>query len=137
MDGALTIGQLAQASNVSARTIRYYEQVGVLPAPARSPAGYRQYTQGSLDRVLFVRRARALGLSLRHARALTAALDGPPGAVRPRLRELVRAQLAAVQQRQAQLAALQRQLEQILRRLAAPTRRPRSERCRCLDVARA
>ena len=131
---ALSIGQLAQATGVSPKTIRYYEQVGVLPAPERSPAGYRQYTQRGVDRLLFIRQARALGLSLRHARALSAALDGPRGTVRSQLRGLVCAQLAAVQQRMAELEGLQRHLEKVLRRLSAPARRQRSERCRCLDA---
>jgi len=134
MDGARTIGQVAQATGVSAKTIRYYEQVGVLPIAGRTPAGYRQYTQSGVDRLLFIRRARALGLSLRHARALSAALDGPRGAVRPQLRQLVRTQLAAVKQRAVELEGLQRHLERVLHRLSSPARRHRSERCRCLDA---
>ena len=58
----LTIGKFAQATGVPAKTIRYYEQVGVLPAPARTAAGYRQYTRHAVHRLLFIRRARALGL---------------------------------------------------------------------------
>lgn len=61
----LTIGQLAKTSGVGTRTIRYYEQVGVLPPAKRTPAGYRQYEQRAVERLLFVRRARALGLPLR------------------------------------------------------------------------
>ncbi len=45
MEQWLTIGQLAQATGVPTKTIRYYEQVGVLPAPPRSDAGYRQYAK--------------------------------------------------------------------------------------------
>lgn len=45
MERPLTVGQLARATGVSAKTIRYYEQVGVLPAPRRSEAGYRQYSR--------------------------------------------------------------------------------------------
>jgi DNA-binding transcriptional MerR regulator len=65
MAQALRIGQLAQATGVSAKTIRYYEQVGVLPAPSRSGAGYRQYTPQGVHRLRFIRRARGLGLPLR------------------------------------------------------------------------
>jgi hypothetical protein len=70
MERLLTIGQLAQATGVSAKTIRYYEQVGVLPMPSRSASGYRQYGRGDVHRLLFVRRARALGLSLATLKAL-------------------------------------------------------------------
>jgi DNA-binding transcriptional MerR regulator len=135
MAPTLTIGRLAQATGVSAKTIRYYEQVGVLPAPARSRAGYRQYTERGVDRLLFIRRARVLGLSLREVRALSAALDGPHGTVRPRLLAVVRAQLAAVQQRIAELQRLLGQLEKVLHRLHASSRRGRGgARCGCLDV---
>ena len=53
----MTIGALARATGVPPKTIRYYEQVGVLPA--RSAAGYRQYTPRDVQRLLFIRRARA------------------------------------------------------------------------------
>jgi MerR family gold-responsive transcriptional activator of gol and ges genes len=63
MAQALTVGQLAHMTGVSAKTIRYYEQVGILPLPRRNVAGYRQYAQRDVHRLLFIRRARALGLS--------------------------------------------------------------------------
>ena len=63
MERPLTVGQLARATGVSAKTIRYYEQV-VLPMPRRSGTGYRHYSRHDVHRLLFIRRARALGLSL-------------------------------------------------------------------------
>jgi MerR family transcriptional regulator, gold-responsive activator of gol and ges genes len=81
MERPLTVGQLAHATGVSAKTIRYYEQIGVLPAPRRSAAGYRQYSRHDVHRLLFIRRARALGLSLplrgQRAPSLTGALPSP------------------------------------------------------------
>jgi DNA-binding transcriptional MerR regulator len=135
--GTLRIGQLAHATGVSAKTIRYYEQVGVLPAPGRTAAGYRQYTERGVQRLRFVRRARALGLPLHHLKTLTAALDaGPRGAVRPRLRALVRAQLSAVRRQSSDFRLLQRELQQVLRRLRAPSRRDGAGACRCLETGR-
>jgi hypothetical protein len=64
MERPLTVGQLARATGVPAKTIRYYEQVGVLPVPRRSTAGYRHYSRHDVHRLLFIRRARALRLSL-------------------------------------------------------------------------
>jgi DNA-binding transcriptional MerR regulator len=58
MERPLTVGQLAHATGVPAKTIRYYEQVGVLPVPKRSGAGYRQYSRHDVHRLLFIRRAR-------------------------------------------------------------------------------
>lgn len=135
MARALTIGQLAQATGVPAKTIRYYEQVGVLPPPRRSPTGYRQYTQQGVHRLLFIRRARALGLSLQRLKALTTALDGGPrAALRPRLLAVVRAQLSAVQQQITELQRLQRELEHVLHRLLTSARADHAERCRCLEI---
>ena len=132
--GPLTIGQLAKATGVPARTILYYERVGVLPAPGRTPAGYRQYTDRGMHRLRFVRRARALGLSLADVKLLTATLEnGARGAVRPRLQALVRVQLSAVRRQSADLRLLERDLRRTLRRLDARRHRDRSGACRCLE----
>jgi MerR family transcriptional regulator, copper efflux regulator len=133
--GTLRIGQLARAGGVSAKTIRYYERVGVLPPAGRTAAGYRQYTERGVQRLRFVRRARALGLPLHHLKALTAALDaGPRGAVRPRLRALVQAQLSAVRRQSSDLRLLQHELRQVLRRLHTTSGRNRAGECRCLGA---
>lgn len=131
---ALTIGRVATATGVAAKTIRYYEQVGVLPRASRTAAGYRQYTEQSIQQLLFIRRARALGLSLRHLKALTTALNGGPRrAMRPRLFELVRAHLSTVQRQIGELRLLQRQLERVRRRLLAPAPGRPGGACHCLD----
>jgi DNA-binding transcriptional MerR regulator len=75
MERPLTVGQLARATGVPAKTIRYYEQVGVLPVPRRSDAGYRHYSRHDVHRLLFIRRARALGLSLANLKALTSVAE--------------------------------------------------------------
>lgn len=140
----LTIGQLAKVTGVAARTIRYYEQVGALPPPNRTAAGYRLYAPGAVDRVLFLRRARALGLSLKEVRSLADALEnGLSGSFRPRLRELVRGHLSAVQQQIAELESLRRQLRRVLHRVVRPNltnrlevdrRPPGAKRCACLGT---
>jgi len=118
------------------RTIRYYEDVGVLPRPSRTPAGYRQYAQQGVHRLRFIRRARALGLPLQHLKALAAVLDGGPRAtVRPRLLVLVRAQLTAVHEQITELQLLQEQLEQVLHHLLTRRAPNHDEACRCLDCA--
>lgn len=130
---ALTIGQLARATGVTAKTIRYYEQVGVLPPPNRTPAGYRLYDQRGVHRLRFVRRARALGLSLRDVRALTMTLNGAARpAVRPRMLALVRERLSAVQHRIGELEALRRELGQVARRIRTSAGTDHAGGCRCL-----
>lgn len=66
----LSIGRLARAAEVSTDTIRYYEQIGLLPAAARSPGGYRLYPPTAVRRLQLIRRARALGLALAEIRDL-------------------------------------------------------------------
>ena len=133
MAQALTIGQFARATGVAARTIRYYEQIGVLPTPRRTAAGYRQYDQPGVQRLRFIRRARSLGLPLRDLKALTIPPDGGPRPIlRPRLLALVREQLLAVRHQTAELRLLQRQLEQALHRLLTSPRERHTDGCRCL-----
>ncbi len=135
MRQALTIGRVAQVTGVPAKTIRYYEQVGVLPPPSRTAAGYRQYTERCLHRLVFVRRARALGLSVQNLKALVAALDGGRRArVRPRLLALVREHLSVVQRQIADLQDLQAQLEQVRQRLLTRPRTDHTGGCLCLEV---
>jgi DNA-binding transcriptional MerR regulator len=131
---ALTIGQAAKSTGVAAKTIRFYEAVGVLPAPRRTAAGYRQYTGQGIQLLLFIRRARALGLPLRQLKALTATLDdGRRGPVRPRVREVVRAHLSTVKRQISELRLLERQLEEVLRRVQARAGTRPAGRCRCLE----
>jgi DNA-binding transcriptional MerR regulator len=132
---AFTIGQLANATGVEAKTIRYYEQIGVLPTPRRTASGYRQYDRADVQRLRFIRRARSLGLSLRDVKALVVNLDGGPRrALRPRLLALVRQQLSAVEHQTTELQLLQQQLEQVLHRLLTSPRGQHREGCRCLEI---
>jgi DNA-binding transcriptional MerR regulator len=133
MERPLTVGQLAHATGVPAKTIRYYEHVGVLPVPRRSEAGYRHYSRHDVHRLLFIRRARALGLSLANLKALTAELDsGACAAMRPRLHALVTEQLRTVQQQIAEFHILERQLVQVVQRLQAPAPTAHTDGCQCL-----
>jgi MerR family transcriptional regulator, copper efflux regulator len=66
----LNIGQAAKASGISAKMIRYYESIDLLPTPARTDGGYRDYGQTEIHRLRFVRRARDLGFSFEQIREL-------------------------------------------------------------------
>jgi len=71
-----SIGALAKDSRVNIETIRYYERIGVMPAPRRSAGGYRIYGPDHLKRLTFVRRGRELGFSLDELRELLRLVDG-------------------------------------------------------------
>lgn len=64
MQRRMRIGQLAAELGLNPKTIRYYEQIGLLPDPARTEAGYRLYGADDRERLTFVLKARAIGLSL-------------------------------------------------------------------------
>jgi DNA-binding transcriptional MerR regulator len=63
-DEQLHIGELAATLGLNPKTIRYYEDIGLLPAPQRTPAGYRLYDAGDRERLTFILKARAIGLTL-------------------------------------------------------------------------
>ena len=134
MERPLTVGQLARATGVSAKTIRFYEQVGVLPVAERSASRYRQYSRRDVDRLVFVRRARALGLPLPQLKILTGEFrETKCATIRPRLQNLVAEQLRTVRHQIVEFQALERELSELLRRLEMATVTPDAEGCRCLD----
>jgi MerR family mercuric resistance operon transcriptional regulator len=71
----IAIGTLSRHTGTNVETVRYYERVGLLPAPARSSGGYRLYGTDHLKRLSFIRRARALGFSLSEVRKLLTLAD--------------------------------------------------------------
>lgn len=72
----LTIGGLSKRTGVHLETVRYYEAIGIMPKPPRTPVGHRRYDQAHLKRLTFVKRSRELGFTLKEIRALLALVDG-------------------------------------------------------------
>lgn len=72
----MLIGELAKATGAKANTIRYYEEIGLLPKPERSASGQRVYHFRDLERLSFIRNARNLGFSLESVRSLLAISRG-------------------------------------------------------------
>lgn len=113
MTTGLKIKAVADASGFTAATLRYYEQIGLLPEASRTPAGYRMYDQRTLDRLTFIARAKQLGCSLEQITGLTTAWDGGQcGPIQDRLRELVAGKIAAAQHQIVELVTFSSELQQ-------------------------
>lgn len=128
----LTIGQLAERTGfgVGVETIRYYERKGLLDEPPRTPAGYRQYPPGTVDRLRFVRRAQALGFTLDEIGDLLE-LRVDEVAACPSVEESARTKLELVKSKIRELRRIRRSLEHLLR--ACRAREPTSE-CPILEA---
>ena len=66
----MNIGKVSKASGVTAKMIRYYEQIGLIPAAGRNNAGYRSYSANDVERLKFIKRSRELGFSVAEISAL-------------------------------------------------------------------
>ncbi len=116
MNGRLTIGQLAKLTGVPPKTIRYYEEVGILPPSERSESRYRLYSGTDVRRLELIRRARALDMTHPEVGELVKwASSGTCNDFQGRFLEVVRRKLEEVGQRIADLE----HLEQDLKRLEA------------------
>src|SRR6476469_2973829 len=105
MHRPLTVGRLARAAGVTAKTVRYYEALGLLPRAARAENGYRHYADDSADRLAFIQRAKSLGLTLEEIRQLISATDDARcDLLTPELQQLLARKLADCDRRIAELA---------------------------------
>jgi len=113
----LTIGKLGAQAGVKVPTIRYYEQIGLLPEADRSSGNQRLYSRKALDRLAFIRHARDLGFTLEAIRDLLSLSDRPdqPCAAAD---AIARAQLLEVESRLARLQALKAELERMVKQCA-------------------
>jgi DNA-binding transcriptional MerR regulator len=109
----ITIGRLASQSGCKVQTIRYYEGIGLLPAPARSEGNQRRYGAADLERLLFIRQGRELGFPLEAIRELIQLATGT-GQSCASADRIARSHLAEVEARLAQLTGLRDQLRRII-----------------------
>lgn len=109
----VTIGRLAKASGVKVPTIRYYEQIGLLPSPPRTEGNQRRYPPVAVERLAFIRHARELGFDLPAIRELLS-LAAHPTAPCDDADDLARRQLAAVERRIASLESLRGELARMV-----------------------
>jgi MerR family copper efflux transcriptional regulator len=106
------IHDLAQASGVSARTIRYYESIGLLPAPPRADNNYRQYGADAVERLRFIVSARSLDFSLTDIGEFLSARDEGTLPCR-RVLDSIEGRIADIDRRIAGLLALRDNLSRV------------------------
>jgi DNA-binding transcriptional MerR regulator len=117
----LAIGALCARTGLSPRTVRYYEELGLLPGVRRRAGARRVYGAPELERLRFIQRLQLLGLSLAEIRELNAvhAIAGSTAAMLERLDPLLEQRLRELDARIAELAGLRDEIEKYRARLAS------------------
>jgi len=130
----LSIAEVREQASVSARTLRYYEELGLLPGVRRRAGGRRVYGRDELERLRFIQRLKALGLTLAEIKELNAvyAIGGSTLALLERLDELLGRHLRELDSRIAELMALRDEIgkyqDHVRSRVSAGAPRARSGR---------
>ena len=130
----MKIGELARRAGVTADTIRFYEREELLGEPVRTPNGYRDYGEGTLEDLVFIRKAQALGLRLAEVREV---LEIAAGGLTPcdHVRDKVRARLSEVDRRMSELRALRATLIETLDRLDVAESTAPGCRCAAIELS--
>src|SRR5437870_5362514 len=118
----MRIGVLARRTGLTPSAVRYYEQLGLLPAPGRTASDYRSYGDDAVDRITFIRSAQAVGLTLAEVGQVLGVRDAGEAPCRV-VTELIDRRHGEVRARVAELRALERELTQLRER--AKRREPR------------
>ena len=111
----MRIGALAHSCGSSTKTIRFYEQRGLLPAPPRTSGGFRDYPAETVDRLRFIRDAQGAGLTLADIAGVLALRDSGQAPC-AQVEALIAERLAQIEQRLADLSATRAVLRQLARR---------------------
>lgn len=109
----MPIGELARRSQVKVPTIRYYEQIGLLPSAPRTDGNQRRYSQTEVDRLNFIRHSRELGFEIEDIRDLLA-MTAAPQASCHQADSIALAHLAEIDRRIGQLTALRSELARMV-----------------------
>jgi DNA-binding transcriptional MerR regulator len=134
---AMQIGQLAHTSGVTTKTIRYYESIGLLDAPARTAGGYRSYRPEVLERLDFIRQAKASGLTLAEIGSILEIKD-EGGQSCDHTRALLAEHLLALDRKIDELLAARVELQRLSERAGRldPAQCTDANRCQVIAAAR-
>ena len=131
----MKIGELAGMASVNPKTIRYYESIGVLPEPARTSSGYRDYDASFLDKLTFIRSAQSLGVTLDEIREIL--LFSERGeAPCSYVRGVLTSQLEGIGRRISELELLRDQLTEIVSEAARLSPEVQDCTCRLIEHVR-
>jgi DNA-binding transcriptional MerR regulator len=108
------IGELAQSAGYAVQTVRYYEQIGLMPAPPRTEGRQRRYSDDHLKRLLFIRHARDLGFEVQDIRSLLDLASRPDQSCAS-VDAIAKAHVAAIDEKISRLTALRAELTRTLR----------------------
>jgi DNA-binding transcriptional MerR regulator len=123
------IGRLAELTGVKVPTIRFYEQIGLLPAPTRTEGGQRRYDARAVGRVTFIRHARDLGFEVDEVRELLRLADRPDASCKT-VDVIARHQVARIDAKIKRLRAMRRELTALI----TTCHGPRVKDCRILEA---
>jgi DNA-binding transcriptional MerR regulator len=123
------IGRLAEATGVKVPTIRFYEQIGLLPPAPRTDGGQRRYDANAIARVTFIRHARDLGFDVDEVRELLRLTDKPDASCKT-VDAIARHQVERIEAKMKRLRAMRRELVAVIE----SCRGPRIRDCRILEA---
>lgn len=144
LDAALKIGEVERLAGVPAKTLRYYEEIGLISPATRTDSGYRLYGNRELEQIQFVRRAKLMGLSLEQIRSLVQTVEeGLPGEVLRQLEDLLEKKLEETEREMADLRSFRESLLEYRERVSEAggqglcrcAQRGEGEYCGCVTAA--
>ncbi len=129
MDDLMTIGKLSQQAATKVQTVRYYEQIGLMPEPVRSAGNQRLYKKANLQRLMFIRHSRDLGFTLDSIRQLLTLADDPEHNCND-ADAIARVHLQEVESRIQRLESLREELSRMIQQCQGET----ISDCRIIEV---
>lgn len=118
----LQIGEVAKTTGVSVHTIRYYEKLGLLEKPVRSPGGFRRYPEELIDKLCFIKKAKVLGLTLGEIKSIMQCSKEGLVSCCNLVKRIFSMKIQELESKIKELQKMKKNLESLLSRWISPTR---------------